>query len=278
MRSEVFTGTHLRHVFEDARRALGEDVVILHTEVTRRDGQTVFNLTATPTEDFEGLERRLHAPTPGLRRGPYGHGDLGPFLVALVGPTGAGKSTTVPKLALSPMAFHQQRVGVLTMDAYRVGALEQMGELAGLADLSLEIAYEPREVPRALARLDRCDVVVIDTPGRSPRASRINAEWRTMLRSVSPDEVHLMIPAGLRPALAARLVEEYADCQPTHALFAKVDEGIDNAGLLELADAVDLPVRWVTTGQDFRCDLEMAHDRVLSALGAEVPKRRMVAA
>ncbi len=278
MRSEVFSGAHLRHVFENARAALGEDAVILRTEVLHHEGATRFQLTVAPMDEVETLRRRLNTPAPVFRRGPYGRGDIGPFVMALVGPTGSGKTTTVAKLALNASAFRNQRVGVLTVDTYRVGALEQIGELAALADLVLEVAYEPKDMLRALARLDECDVVIIDTPGRSPHAQQVNGVWRSMLQSVSPDEVHLMIPSGLRPDLAAALVTEYAACRPTHALYAKVDELHDESALVDLSDAVPLPARWVTTGQDIPHDLDLAHGRVLAALGTAHPDTRMVAA
>ncbi len=277
MRSELFSGSNLRDVFDHARAALGEDVVILRTDVSRRDGASTFQVVAAPADEVEGLRRRLDGPAQGRRRGPFGRGDIGPLVVALVGPTGVGKTTTVAKLALAAAGFRRQTVGVLTLDTFRVGALEQISELTGLADLALEVAYEPADVPRALARLDRCDVVVVDTPGRSPRSERINAKWRAMLQAASPDEVHLMIPAALRPSLLAPLCAEYASCHPTHALFAKADELGDDDLLLELTGLAELPVRWVTSGQDVRQDLEIAHGRVLSALSGRATSRPVAA-
>jgi flagellar biosynthesis protein FlhF len=268
MRSEVFSGPDLRGVFEHARTVLGEDVVILRTDVIRRDGTPVFEVIAAPAGDVEAVQHRLSQPLPSLARGPRGRGDIGPFVVALVGPTGVGKTTTVTKLALSGSGFRNHKVGVLTLDTFRVGALEQISELTGLSGLALEVASAPRDVPRALARLDACDVVIVDTPGRSPRAHDLNAMWRSMLQIASPDETHLMIPATLRPTLMPPLCDAYAGCRPTHVLFTKVDELDDDASLGELAAAAHLPIRWLTVGQDIRGDLIPARGRVLAALTA----------
>ncbi len=268
MRSETFSGTDLRSVFERARSVLGDDVVILRTDVNRRDGKTIFELTAAPPEDVDAVRRRLHAPVPGFARGPHGRGDIGPFVVALVGPTGVGKTTTATKLALAASGFRNRKVGVLTLDTFRVGALEQIGELTGLSGLALEVASDPKGVLRALARLDACDVVVVDTPGRSPRAHELNTMWRSILQVASPDETHLLIPATLRPTLVSQLRAEYATCRPTHMLLTKVDELSDEGSLGEIAAAADLPVRWLTAGQDVVRDLDLARGPVLSALAS----------
>src|SRR5690606_37650306 len=124
--------------------------------------------------------------------------------------TGAGKTTTLAKLATNPAAFGEWKVGVLTLDTYRAGALEQLMAFADAAGLPLEVAYEAAEVPGALKRLSRCDVVLVDTPGRSPRSVELNARWSSSLDALAPDEVHLVVPASLRPDLASVVRAEFA--------------------------------------------------------------------
>src|SRR5437763_422327 len=83
---------------------------------------------------------------------------------------------------------------------------------------------DARALVGALKRLDTCDVVIVDTPGRSPRSQESNTHWQGLLRRLSPNEVHLLIPASMRPDLAAKLGSEFERCAPTHLLLTKVDE------------------------------------------------------
>ena len=267
MRFETFHGTDLRRVFDDARAALGEDVMIVSSKVSREGALTRVKVVAARAEDVEGLRRRITPPAPALPKPHGGRGRFGPFVIALVGPTGAGKTTTAAKLALHAQAFAGKRVVFITLDTYRVGALEQMQTLAEIAGLPFEVVYDRKEVVGALKRLDDCDVVIVDTPGRSPKSAEANAAWMSLLAPLSPDEVHLVVPAALRPEAVDAFRALYAPCSPTHLLVSKADELPDDAALAELASRVPLPLRWITDGQAIPDDLAPAAGRVLAALG-----------
>jgi flagellar biosynthesis protein FlhF len=195
-----------------------------------------------------------------------------------VGPTGAGKTTTAAKLALHPRAFGAKRVGLITLDTYRVGALEQIAQYAEVTSLPLEVVYDAREMPAALKRLEECEVIILDTPGRSPRSRDANTQWQAMFRAASPDEVHLVVPATLRPDLLPQLQAALAPCRLTHACITKADELPDERAIGDLAASLTLPMRWIAGGQSVPDDLHPARDVVLSALGLPVATRRGVAA
>lgn len=272
MRVEHFTGPDLPRVSERARRALGEDVLILHTRTNRGGGLTAVEVLAAPPEMVARVRTRLDAPPlPLVLRKRDGR----PYVMALVGPTGAGKTTTAAKLAVRPGLFPGARTGLLTIDTYRVGGVEQLSTYAELAGIPFEVVYDVREVEGAMQRLaDACDLVVVDTPGRSPASSALNERWRTLLDAVDPDEVHLVLPAMLRHDLALHHVLSY---QPsfvhrgaTHLLLTKVDEVPQASGVTDLAIAVDLPTRWITDGQEVPADLKPAVPRLMNALGIPV--------
>lgn len=264
---ETFVGTDLRLVFDDARRALGEDVLVLRSSVSREGRRNRVEVVAASREALESLHRRLDPPAPSLPRKEGGRGRSGPFVIAVVGPTGAGKTTTAAKLALHSRAFGARRVGLLTLDTYRVGALEQIQQYAEVTSLALEVAYDVREIPDVLTRLDACDVIIVDTPGRSPRAREANAQWQQMLRAIGPAETHLVVPAPLRPDALPALVATMAPCRATHALITKLDELHDDRAVADVAARMDYPIRWVTDGQSVPNDLQLARQRVLGALG-----------
>src|SRR5690606_15288896 len=139
-------------------------------------------IIAVRGEDVERFRDRIDAgPLPGVPLAQDGAPTARPLIVALVGPTGSGKTTTAAKLALSPHAFGSRKVGLITLDPFRVGGVEQLRTYADIAGLPLEVIYNAREIPAALARLSRCEVIVVDTPGRGPRAVAEELEWREIL-------------------------------------------------------------------------------------------------
>ena len=270
MRFESFRGTDLRRVFDEARQVLGEDAIIVRSHMRREASHTSVEVIAARASDVEQLRRQLSPEPPVLQKTLGGRGRFGPYVVALVGPTGAGKTTTAAKLALHSDAFGGQRVGLLTLDTFRVGAIEQIQAFAEIAELKLEVVYDEREAIGALKRLDDCDVVIVDTPGRGPRSHEDTARWQALLKPLSPDEIHLVVPATIRTEIAVALREVYTSCAPTHVIISKADEAPEDGGLAALAAALDLPSRWMTDGQAIPDDLRSA-TRIIAMLGSGTP-------
>ena len=278
MRFESFHGTDLRRVFDEARQALGDDAIIVRSHMSRDSGHQRVVVIAARAADVERLRLQLSPEAPILQKAVGGRGRFGPYVVALVGPTGAGKTTTAAKLALHPEAFGDKRVGLLTLDTFRVGAIEQMQAFAEIAELDLEVVYDEREAIGALARLDDCDVVIVDTPGRGPRSREDSARWQALVKPLSPDEIHLVVPATIRTDVAVALRDVYAPVGPTHVIISKADEAPEDGGLAALAASLDLPSRWMTDGQAIPDDLRSAR-RILMTLGSGTPSsHRAIAA
>ena len=120
-------------------------------------------------------------------------------VIALVGPTGVGKTTTVAKLAANFKLAHGVRVGLITVDTYRIAAVEQLKTYAEIIDLPLAVVNDPVEMPRALDELGAVDIVFIDTAGRSPRDEVKIRELAEFLLQARPDEVHLVLECRRRP-------------------------------------------------------------------------------
>jgi flagellar biosynthesis protein FlhF len=278
MRPERFRGADLPHVAERARRTLGDDVMILHVRTVRDGGVPLVEVLAAPADAVARVRRALEPaplPVPVRARGAR------PYVIALVGPTGAGKTTTAAKLAVREGLFGLARTGLLTLDTYRVGGMEQLATYADLAGLPFEVAYEARELAPAMQRLAACDVVIVDTPGRSPAAAELTDRWRALLDQLAPDEVHLCLPATTRPDLALELGRRWRDARrpagaatphrgATHLVVTKLDEVPGERGVAELALSLDLPVRWVTDGQEVPADLRPGAPRLVRAYGLGV--------
>lgn len=266
--AERFRGADLSRVADRARRTLGDDVMILHTRTVRDGGVPMVEVLAAPSSSVDRVRTQLEpAPWPSpLRQNGR------PYCIALVGPTGAGKTTTAAKLAVRRGTFGAARPGLLTIDTYRVGGMEQLATYAELAAIPFEVVYDVREVDAAMKRLSQtCDVLIVDTPGRSPASAELTERWRTLLDAIAPDEVHLVLPASLRADLAIDIGRAYratrAHCGATHLLLSKVDEVPRESGVTDLALSLDLPTRWITDGQDVPADLKPGVPRLLRSWG-----------
>jgi flagellar biosynthesis protein FlhF len=258
MRIDRYSGRSVTEALEKLRAGLGEDALVLHTHT--RPGAV--EVVATTDAELHRFSSALESPSPVRRPGRRAH------VIALVGPTGSGKTTTAAKLALSAKAFGGSRVGLVSLDTYKIGAYDQIQTYADLADLALDVLSDVGEARASLARLARCDVIVVDTPGRTPKATASEDGWRAALRALEPDEVHLVLPAGLRDHVADAFREHYAPLGLTHILMTKLDEVPDEIGVARLADRMVLAARWVTDGQIVPDDLDHAPGRLLSsALG-----------
>jgi flagellar biosynthesis protein FlhF len=256
-------------VADRARRTLGDDVMILHTRSVRDGGVPMVEVLAAPSHAIDHVRARLEAaPLPATLRKADGR----PYCIALVGPTGAGKTTTAAKLAVRRGMFGANRTGLLTIDTYRVGGMEQLATYADLADVPFEVVYDAREVDAAIKRLSAdCDVIIIDTPGRSPASAELTERWRSLLDGLAPDEVHLVLPASLRADLAVDIGRAYAPsrmhCGATHLLLSKLDEVPRESGITDLALSLGMPTRWITDGQDVPTDLRPGVPRLLRTWG-----------
>jgi len=179
-------------------------------------------------------------------------------VVALVGPTGVGKTTTVAKLAANFKLAHGLKAGLVTVDTYRIAAVEQLRTYAEIIDLPLAVANSPAEMTQAIDQLGDVDLVLIDTAGRSPRDEVKIRELADFLQAAQPDEVHLVLSAvaGERSLRAA--VDRFAVVRADRLILTKLDEADGLGGVLGVLGQANRPVSYLTTGQGVPDDIEPA--------------------
>lgn len=277
---ETFIGPKIAPLLSSVNERFGDDARVVHTRpVSQWDGSPMFEILAGDAEGANAWrpgyctlgtapELTSVAPleVPNVRRNPRSRH---PLKIALVGPTGAGKTTTIAKLIGHPRIFGTKAVGLLSLDTYRIGAVEQLRTYADIAHVPLEVVYETADVQRCFHRLADLDVVLIDTPGRGPRSRRDRDEVDRWFRLIAPDEVHLTLPAGLQRQLVAATVKQYLDrSSVTHLLATKLDEMWSDWNVFELAAELHVPMRWVTDGQEVPADIRGASPRLLAALAS----------
>jgi flagellar biosynthesis protein FlhF len=252
--------------------------MIIRTEVKELAFGRGVEIVASSEDAVDAFCENLGGTRTGLGDPATGDSRIGPYIIALVGPGGGGKTSTAVKLALSSQGLGGRKVGFLTLDTYRVGAVTELQTYAEITGLPLEVVYNRRELSGAAVRLRGCDVIVVDTPGRVPKDSEGTAPWHNLLREIRADETHFVVPSGMRVGVALSLSSSFSDLGVTHLLPTKLDEVQDDGTLAALAEALRLPVRWVTDGQEIPGGLRAAGPKILTSLGKIVTENTRMAA
>jgi flagellar biosynthesis protein FlhF len=178
----------------------------------------------------------------------------GPLTIALVGPTGVGKTTTIAKIAARALLDSKKRVALLTVDTYRVGACEQLARYAEIMNVPMLVAHDAKELVAAHQRVREADLVLVDTAGRSsPEEVARQAE---LVRAIPRIQLHLVMSAACGSADLAAIAERYRTLSPDRLVFSKVDEAAGTGAVLSAACRVRRAVSCVTDGQRVPEDLQ----------------------
>lgn len=191
-------------------------------------------------------------------------------LIACMGPTGAGKTTTLAKLAARARLDLGRSVGVISLDTFRVGAVEQWQRYATLMGIPFQVASDRSSFRRALAEIS-ADIVLVDTAGRSTPAS----SWALpdCLAGTTEDLLKhalLVLPAWLRASDVTRVAGLYEVPAPTEVVITKLDETVEAGGVLHAALPSNIPIAYLCNGprvpEDIReASVEAVVDAVLPA-------------
>lgn len=177
--------------------------------------------------------------------------------VALIGPTGVGKTTTIAKLAAHFALVENKKVALLTVDTYRIAAVEQLKTYSQIIDIPISVAYSHAEVLPALAAYADYDLLLIDTAGRSQKNIMQVGELKTLLEAVSC-ETQLVLSAQTKESDMLEAARRFSAARVDRLLFTKLDETSTYGTLLNVADATGIPLSYLATGQKVPEDIEIA--------------------
>lgn len=186
--------------------------------------------------------------------------------IALVGPTGVGKTTTLAKIAAQCLTETTSSIALITIDTYRIAAVEQLKVYGEIMHLPVEIVLTPQEMKKALDKHTDKDVILIDTAGRSPRDILSIEEISTFISDSSQVACHLVVSATTRDDELLEIIQRFGPLNPESIIFTKIDECSNLGVLLNTQTGNSTPVSFVTNGQRVPEDIIEADNLKLAQL------------
>jgi flagellar biosynthesis GTPase FlhF len=213
------------------------------------------------------------------------NGSLGlkhkPSVVALIGTTGVGKTSMIAKLAAHYTLEHHKNVALMSIDDYRIAAIEQLNAYARIIGLPLKMASTPAELKARLREFKGYDLILIDTPGFSQNNTRQIQEIASYLEKVNHIQIQLVLSASTKqkdlldtitklgpigPQHLLDTITKLGPIGPQHLIFTKLDESISYGNLLNILLRSNIPMSYLSRGQKIPDDFETACVETLADL------------
>jgi flagellar biosynthesis protein FlhF len=195
-------------------------------------------------------------------------------VVALVGPTGVGKTTLLAKLAARWVLRHGPRqLALITTDCVRIGAQEQihtLGRLLGAPAYAVEGASELADL---LDQLDDRKLILIDTAGLSQRDANLSRELTMLVAASERMETCLVMSAAAQAGSIEETFQRFAAAQPASCVLTKLDEATSLGGAISTLVRTKLPLAYVSDGQRVPEDLNPARAHQLVARAVELSRK-----
>ncbi len=177
--------------------------------------------------------------------------------IALIGPTGVGKTTTIAKLAAITSVLKEKKVAMITIDTFRVGAVDQLKTYADIISISLDVAHTPKELRDLLIRHSDKDLVLIDTAGRSPYNKLQIAEIKGFLDACPDVKIYLVLSVATNHKDLNEIISRFGRFDIDKLIFTKLDETKRYGSVINVANSFKKDLAYVTTGQNVPDDIEV---------------------
>jgi flagellar biosynthesis protein FlhF len=208
----------------------------------------------------------ISTPLSGIVSNSAAQSGNGPIVIALVGPTGVGKTTTVAKIASEAILKRNLKVGLVNLDSYKVAAFDQLGTYAKILNVPFRSAASAEDLQAAVSDFRGLDVVLVDTTGRSQKDPTSLHEMQRLLSSVPSVRTQIVLSVTTRDTELYDMVNRFAIFRPEGMIMSKLDEGTIYGAIYNISQKAKLPLLYFTTGQRVPEDIEDATCERVAAL------------
>lgn len=193
-------------------------------------------------------------------------GEDRPKLVFFVGNTGVGKTTTMAKLASKCKLEDKLSVAMLSVDTYRIAAIEQLKTYANILNAPMDVIYTPDDMRKCVEKYKDYDIILVDTAGRSHRNEEQRKDLKAILDSVSEyeQEIYLVVSATIKYSDLYDIAETYSKCFDYRIIFTKLDETKGLGSILNLKLDIGKPLSYVTWGQNVPDDIGVLNPQIIA--------------
>lgn len=180
-------------------------------------------------------------------------------IVAFVGPTGVGKTTTIAKIAANYTLYHDKKVAMITADTFRVGAVEQLKLYGNLLEIPVAVIYSLDELNEILQNLKEYDLILVDTMGSSPNNKMQIKKIKGFLEVLKPTDVHMVISAVTKTKDIDDILENYRELDYKKIIITKLDETTTYGFIVNALNMTGCNLSYITTGQNVPEDIKIAN-------------------
>ncbi len=187
-----------------------------------------------------------------------GNVNIGRGILAFIGPTGVGKTTTIAKIAARESINHGKKVGLITLDTYRIGAVEQLKTYANILNIPIETVLTKSDLKLAIEKLSYCDIILIDSTGRSSYNTEQLRETKELLDGIEEKKNILVVGTNVRRKDLKSIIHHYREVGFDYIIMTKVDETECHGNILNVSYYAKKPLLYITTGQNVPDDILVA--------------------
>lgn len=180
-----------------------------------------------------------------------------PKIIAVMGPTGVGKTTTIAKLSSFFMLNQHKHVSLITADTYRIAAVDQLKIYADILGIQTEVLYSVEDVDDTFKKLSYSDIIFVDTAGRSHKNSEQFNELNLLLQQMNNSEKYLVLSMTTKFSDLKNIVETYSKIADYNIIFTKCDETLTKGSILNIRYLTGKSLSYITNGQDVPDDIEI---------------------
>jgi flagellar biosynthesis protein FlhF len=176
-------------------------------------------------------------------------------IIQFIGPTGVGKTTTLAKIASNLVLKEKKKIAFITMDTYRIAAVEQLKTYAQILHVPLEVAYTVEDYKNALRKFNSYDMILVDTAGRNFREEKYVQDLVKNLDANMEMDTFLVLSLTAKPKDILDIYEQFQHIPMKEVIFTKLDETRQFGSLLNICMEKEVGIAYMTNGQDVPNDI-----------------------